>query len=153
MPKDVPDRIILLSIFNDMVLNKTSNEQMCISTAQQVADFSKDSKPSHWCRFSKGFKQGLCRHIWPGSEQSWNFDTIAIPEKITDIFARSENPVFPADGTCEERNVEIQSRNATIHFTSDPENMQMLMKLTLSCNQLYMFLSVAQTASQSSLMP
>ena len=82
-------------MFSDIVLNKASDEQMSLKSAKQVADFSKDVKPGHWC------------FIGPRSKQSWNYDTIAdtrekwdaIAGKMTDIFAESGHPVFPAAET------------------------------------------------------
>ena len=41
-------------------------------------------------------------------------------------------------------NVEVKRRQTATFFTAEKENVQMLMKLIQSCNQLCMFLSVAQ---------
>ena len=138
-PKNLPDSSIVMSMFNDIEFNRAGNEQMCINSAQQVAEFSIDFKP------------GRCRHIEPRSEQSWTYDTIedtrgkwdAIAEKMTDIFAQSGHPVFPALEKMKKGSLKSKSGTTTIHFTADNENVQMLMKLTLSCNQLCMFRSVA----------
>ena len=54
-------------------------------------------------QISNCFKPGYRCFIGLGSEQSWNYDTIAnarrkwhaIAEKVTDIFAQSGHPVFP----------------------------------------------------------
>ena len=43
-------------------------------------------------------------------------------------------------------NVEVKRRQTATFFTAEKENVQMLMKLIQSCNQLSMFLSVAQIA-------
>ena len=38
-PTNLPDRIILVCMFNDIDLNRAGNEQMCTGNAQQVAKF------------------------------------------------------------------------------------------------------------------
>ena len=44
--KNWPDSTIFMSMFNDIELNRAGNEQMCINSAQQVAEFSIDLKPT-----------------------------------------------------------------------------------------------------------
>ena len=66
-------------IFPDRTIFRADNEQMCIINAQHVANLSKDFEPGHW------------RHIGPGFEQSWNYDS-----KMTDIVAQLGHPVFQA---------------------------------------------------------
>ena len=87
---------------NDTELSRADNEQMCIS-AEQVADFSRDFQPSHWC------------HIGPRSEQSWNYDTIegtrgkldAIAENMKDILHQQDTSSCSRCGKYAERNVEV----------------------------------------------
>ena len=89
---------------------------------------SRDFKPGHRC-FSR-----------PGSELSWNFDTIA---DIRESGTQSGHKIFQLRNF-EVRNVEVKMPKTTIHVTADTENVQMFMKLILSCLQLCMFLLVAQ---------
>ena len=62
---------------------------------------------------------------------------------MTDIFAnQSGHPVFPAAENMKKGTWKSKGGKHTIHFTADTEHV--LMELTLSCNQLCIFLSVAQ---------
>ena len=67
----------------------------------------------------------------------------AIAEKMTDIFAQSFHPVFLAPEKMKKGTLKSKSVTTTIHSTADNENVLVLMKLILSCNQLCMFRSVA----------
>ena len=56
----------------------------------------------------------------------------------------SGHPVFPGADTRRKEHQNPKAKKPSTHFTTDPENMQLLMRLLLSCNQLCVFLSVAQ---------
>ena len=63
---------------------------------------------------------------------------------MTDIVAQSRDPVFPVADKMKKGTLKSNDGQTTIHFAGDTENLQMLMKLILSCNFLCMLLSVAQ---------
>ena len=147
-PKNSPDRIIFMSMLNGIELNRAGNDQMCILSAQHVADFSDNFKPGHWC------------HTGPASEESWNYDTNAdtrgkwdaVAETMTDIFAQSEHP-FSSCGIDEERDRSTPKAENHHPFTAGTQNVQMLMKLVLSCGEIFFRSPKSSTASLNSLTP
>ena len=79
--RDFPHRIIFMSMFNDIELDRARNGRTCINITQEVADYPRIS--SHVVGF-----------VGSGSKQSWGCGAVAdtrgkwdaIAEKMTDIF-------------------------------------------------------------------
>ena len=48
-PESLDERIILMSLFNDIEWTKKGNTEICLHNAEEVAAFATQFKPGHWC--------------------------------------------------------------------------------------------------------
>ena len=58
-PESSEDRIMIMSMVDDIELTKKGNTETCLHTAEELAAFAPKFKPRHWC-----FR-------WPPSEKTW----------------------------------------------------------------------------------
>ena len=63
LSRNSPNRIFLMSSFNDIELDRNGNEERCSNAAREAMIFSKDCNPGCWC------------FIRIGSHRSWNCDS------------------------------------------------------------------------------
>ena len=48
-PESFDERIIFMSMFNDIAWTKIGNTETCLHNAKEVAAFATQFKPGHWC--------------------------------------------------------------------------------------------------------
>ena len=97
-PPQFQGRIVLMSMFNDIVWGTTGNEQECIANATLVSLFAKDFPAGRWS------------FIGPGSEKKWYSIYIDRPQgerdRVAELmmiqFRESGHPVFRATSPCPE---------------------------------------------------
>ena len=59
-PEEFTDRIIFMSLFNDIDWSKRGNDEICISNAEKFKDYAMKFLRGHWT------------FLGPGSEKKWN---------------------------------------------------------------------------------
>ena len=128
-----------MSMFNDIELNRAGNEQMRIkqrsTSCRCLQGLQGRSLPPHFAQIRAVLELRLDRiHSRKVGRNCGSDDR---------HFRTVGTSSFPGPEKVMKGTLKRKGGNATIHVSAEVENVQMLMKLILSCNQLCMYLSVA----------
>ena len=67
-PENFSDRIIFMSMFNDIELERKDNEDSCPLTSRKIKEYASNFNDGHWAFLGPGEKnkwyQGICSRIW-----------------------------------------------------------------------------------------
>ena len=132
-PANFKGRIIFMSMFNDIVWDAKGNEKISENKSKRVEEYARRFPRGHWS------------FLGPGSEKKWYvtynskpngcWDRIA--EKIMQIFPRSGHPIFRCVSALERGQLRSKGGGrTTIHFTASDDNVQLLLNMVISINQL-----------------
>ena len=138
-PEQFLDRIIFMSMFNDIEWTKKNNEEICTSMSQQVKQYAIRFQKGHWTV------------IGPGD------DRIGMEQEITDQkedgmlqqqrwYGSSRRPIIPSSQVSLLQVVEFWNKwkiKTSIHFNAEMTNSDSLFKIIFSANQLSIYGAVA----------
>ena len=139
-PENFTSRIIFMSMFNDIVWDAKGNDEICENTSKTLKEYAGRFPRGHWS------------FLGPGSEKKWygtydckpdgSWDRTA--EKMLLNFAGSGRPIFRGTSALERGEFRSKGRGSTtIHFTARDDNVQLLLKMIISVNQLSLYGAVA----------
>ena len=138
------DRIIFMSMFNDIDWTRKGNDGICISNSEKVKTYAK--------RFSQGHWTFLC----PGDEKKWYGTLHYTPEGKWDTTATQMVERCKDTGHPEIKSISALSRGIlkkknnrdTIHFNADASNTELLFRIIHSVNQLSIYGAVSNWREQ-----
>ena len=145
VPADFKGRIICMSMFNDIEWEARGNEESCENNSKRVEEYARRFPRGHWS------------FLGPGSEKKWYATYKSKPngcwdrtaEKMMQHFQRSGHPIFRCTSAL--RRGQLRSKGGgrtTIHFTACDENVQLLLKMIISVNQLSLYGAVADSIKE-----
>ena len=139
-PEQFNDRIIFMSMYNDMVWREKGNTEKCEFNSRTVANQA------------RRFHRGQWSFLGPGSEKEWcgtysdkldgKWDEMA--EQMMLNFSEAAHPIFPATSALERG--ELKSKGGgkkTIHFNGSEENIELILRTIISANQLTIYEAAA----------
>ena len=89
-PDQFEDRVMIVSMYNDIEVDKTANEAMSQNIAAEIAQFAKRFKPGHWTFIGLGSGEK-----WDGSmADEWDGRWDSTAEVMMKQVAQSGHPVF-----------------------------------------------------------
>ena len=125
-PEHFKDRIIFMSIFNDIEWDAQGNKEQCEYNSQAVAECARKFPRGH----SSFLEYGTCTHKPDGS-----WDRMA--EEMMANFSRSGHPIFRASSAFERGELRSKGgRKKSIHFNVSNETIELLLRTVISANQL-----------------
>ena len=135
-PEDFKDRIIFMSMFNDIVRKK--NDEHCISNAEEVWNYAMKFLPGHWTFLGPGSEEKWCgdSHVQKGQ---WN----CTANKIGQRFKETRHPFFKSTSALSRGILKERRGRCTIHFNGDFMNTELLFPTVHSVNQLSVHGAVA----------
>ena len=143
-PETFTDRILLMSMFNDISCDRKGNKEECLANARVVKVLV------------KRFGVGQWSFIGPGSEKKWYsgenspqgaFDNIA--EEMLLEFAESGHPTFRATTPLSRSILKSKGHGKlSIHFTADNPTIETVFRLINSANQLNIYGAVANICEE-----
>ena len=134
------DRIIFMSMYNDIVWGETGNTERCEYNSQTVANYA------------RRFPRGRWSFLGLGSEKKWYgtySDTPNGPwdktaEQMMLNFARTSHPIFRASSALERRELRSKEKGKkSIHFNGSEENIELLLRNVISAIRLSVHGAVA----------
>ena len=139
-PEQFNERIIFMSMFNDIVWGAQGNEEKCKSNVHEVADSVRRFLRGHWS------------FLGPGSEKKWYGTYSDKPDRAWDTtdedlmleFAETTRPMLRASSALERG--ELRSKGGSkkiIHFNVSEQNVQLILRTVMSDNQLSIYEAVA----------
>ena len=133
------ERILFMSMFNDISCDRKDNKDECLRNAESVKVFA------------RRFGIGQWSFIGPGSEKKWysaeNSPQGAwddIEEQMLLEFAESGHPIFRATTPLSRGQMKSKGKGkVSIHFAADQGTIGTIYRIILSANQLSVYGAVA----------
>ena len=139
-PENFTGRIIFMSMFNDIVWDQKGNNEICENNSKTIQ------------KYARRFPRGHLSFLGSGSEKKWygtydhkpdgSWDRTA--EKMLLNFAETKHPIFR--GTSALERVDLRSKGGgekSIHFNGSTQNIELLLQMVISVNQLSIYGAVA----------
>ena len=129
-----------MSMFNDIVWDQKGNNETC----------ENNSKTIH--KYARRFTRGHLSFLGPGSEKKWygiydhkpdvSWDRTA--EKMLLNFAETKHPIFFGTSVLERGDLRRKGGGKkSIHFNGSTQNIELLLQMVISVNQLTIYGAVA----------
>ena len=138
-PETFTERILFMSMFNDISCDRKDNKDECLKNAEFVKTFAKRFGIVQWS------------FIGPGSEKKWYpsedspqgaWDHVA--EDMLLKFAESGHPLFRATTPLSRGQLKSKGKGkVSIHFSADQDTVDTIYRIILSVNQLSVYGAVA----------
>ena len=139
-PADFKDKIIFMSMFNDIVWREPGNTENSENNSVTVANYA------------RRFPRGRWSFLVPGTEKKWYGTYEGIPsgswnrtaEKMLLNLAGSGHPILCCTSALERGQLRSKrGGKTTTHFTAGDENVQLLLKMVMSVSQHSLYGAVA----------
>ena len=143
-PEQFLDRIIFMSMLNNIEWTKKNYEEICILNSQQVKQYAQRFQTGHWTFIGLGNERK-----WHGTrdhrpEGRWN----TAAAKMRRIFKETNHIVFTSVSALS-RGILKQGKNKTsIHFNTEIPNSELLFKMIFFANQLSIYGAVSNWCDQ-----
>ena len=111
-PEKFTDRIIFMSMFNDIDWTRKRNDGICISNSEKVKAYEKRFSRGHWT------------FLGPGDEKSFKEDSTAT--QMMERFKDTGHPVFKSISALSRGILKKKFNRDTIHFNADASNTEFL---------------------------
>ena len=145
-PENFTGKIIFMSMFNDIVWDAGRNEQLCVHNSKTIKEFAERFPRGHWSFLDPGSEEE-----WYGTydckpDGSWN----RTAEKMQLNFAGSSHPIFRCTSALERGELRSKAGGKTsIHFNRSTQNIELLLQMVISVNQLSVYGAVADMIEES----
>ena len=142
-PEEFKDRIIFMSMFNDIDWSKRKNDENCILNAEKVKNYAMKFSQGHWTFLGPGSEEK-----WYGSSsyaQKGEWDSLA--NKMVQQFKETGHPVFKSISALSRGILKKKGRD-TINFNGDSPNTELLFHTIHSVNQLSIYGAVTNWCQQ-----
>ena len=121
-PEKFEDRIIVVSMLNDIDWTRRGNSEQCVSNSEIVKNCAKRFSRGHWA-----FHGLVSEKKWYGNqsypqEGKWQ----ATAGQMVERFEESGHPVFKSVSPLARGILRRKNNKETIHFTADASNTEML---------------------------
>ena len=131
-PENFGDRIIFMSMFNDIVLDKKRNVELCTTTSREIKEYNIRFKDGHWAflgpggksKWYQGYVQSICGIL----------DLRA--SKMLEDFENSGHPVLQRISPLSRGILKRKNDRNRVHFNGEYYNIDLLYRTAQSANQL-----------------
>ena len=144
-PEKYTDRIIFTSVYNDIEWREKGNTERCEYNSQTAANYARRFPRGRWSFMGLGTEKKWCETYSDKPDGSWD----RTAEMMYNLHERSGHPFFRPSSAFEKG--ELRSKvhgKKSIHFNGSEENIQLLLRMIISPNQLSVYGSVAQSCNE-----
>ena len=145
-PEELTDRIMFMSMFNDIDRTKKGNDEICISNAHKVKDYTIRFLQGHWTFPGPGSEK-----IWyGGSSYPPNGEWDSTANEMVQRFRDTGHPVFKIKSTSALSRGILKRKKGfeTLQFNGDSSHTGLLFQTIRSVNQLSIYGAVATWSEQ-----
>ena len=130
-------RIIFISMFNDIVWDTKGNDELCENNSKTIKKYAERFPCGHWS------------FLLRGSEKKWYGTFDCKTERMLQNFAGSGHPIFRCTSGLERGELRSKGGGMTsIHFSGSAQNIELLLQMVLSVNQLSIHGAVADVIEE-----
>ena len=141
-PGHFTDRIIFMSMFNDVVWDAKGNKERCEYNYRQLRFMLANSLAVIGLSWSLDLKRNGTERTLTKPDGSWNQS----PENKLLNFSGSSHPIFRA--SCALERGELRSKEERRHFNGSHENIELLLCTVISANQLSVYGAIADLCNE-----
>ena len=141
------DRIIFMSMYNDIEWGGRGNPEICEHNSQTVASYARKYPRGHWSFLGPGSEKKFYGTYSDKPDGAW--DKTAGQMMLN--FAETSHPVVRASSAFERG--ELKSKGGgkkSIHFNGSSEHVELLLRMAISANQLSVYGAVADLCRELS---
>ena len=137
LPESFKDRIIFMSIYNDIDWDRKGNEESCERNSSSVAKYARKFPKGHWSFLGPGSEEKWYATLAHKLDGSWN----RVAEQMMIAFAESGHPVFRRSSALSRGPPKSKGGGRTsTHYNAELATAGLLL---LSVNQLSIFRDIA----------
>ena len=144
--EQVNDRIIFMSMYNDIVWREEGNTEKRVTNSAVVSKHARGIPCVRWS------------FLGPGSEQKWYTNCSDKPDgnwdrtsemMILQLTTESGHPIFRASSAFERRNLRSNKHGKkSTHFNESEGNIELLLRTVISVNQLSIYGALADLCKE-----
>ena len=145
-PENFTDRIIFMSMFNDIYLDKKGYEDTCNTTSRKIKEYASRFNDGHWA------------FLGHGEESKW-YQGCAIncggkldlrASQMVEDFENSRHPVFQGISPLGRGILKRENNRNTVDFNGEYDNIDLLYRTVHSANQLCIYGAVTKWCGKQS---
>ena len=141
------DRIIFMSMYNDIEWGEEGNTERCEYNSQTVAKYARIFTRGHWSFLGLGSEKRWSGTYTDKPDGSWD----QVAGNMMTNFSESGHPTFRASSVFERgelRSKEHDKKSA--HFIGSDKNIELLLRTVISANQLSVYGAIADVRNELS---
>ena len=144
-PENFTGRIMFMSMFNDIVWDVEGNDELCLINSKTIKEYAERFPRGHWSFLGRASEKK-----WYGTydckpDGSWN----RTAEKNAGELRRIRSSDIPWYQCLGERRIKTQRRRKYINtLDGSTQNIELLLKMVISINQLSLYGAVADTIEE-----
>ena len=123
-PEKFEDRIIFVSMFNDIEWTKRGNPEQFISNSEQVKNYAKRFPRRHLKFLGPGDEKKWYGTLSCTTEGKWNSTAAQMVER----FKETRHPIFKSISALSRGILKRKKNRNTIHFNADASNTEFLFR-------------------------
>ena len=132
-----------MSVFNDIAWDAKGNKALCENNSKRVEEHARRFPRGRWSFLGPGSEKN--RYGTYDGEPAWN----RTAEKMLQNFKDSGHPIFRCTSALERGQLRSKGGGrTTIHFTASDDNVQLLLRMVISVNQLSLYGAVADLITE-----
>ena len=138
-PENFIGSIIFMSLFHYILWDSKPTDDICGNNSKTITEYAERFPCGHWS------------FLGPGSEKNWygtydrkpdgSWDRTA--QRMLPNFTETEHPVFVEPVSWRERRFKKGSGKKSMHFNGSNQNIELLLQMVISVNQLSIYGAVA----------
>ena len=132
-------------MLSDIVWDAKGHDELCVNNSKTIKEYAKRFPRGHWSSLGPGSEKKWYG-IYDGKpDVSWN----RTAEKMLQNFKDSGHPIFRCTSTLERGQLRSKGGGkTTIHFNGSTENIELLLQIVISVNQLSLHGAVADMIAE-----
>ena len=144
-PEHFTDKIIFMSVYNDIAWGEKGHTERCDFNSHTVADYARKFPRGHWSFLGPGSEEkwyGTCTNRPDGS---WNQSV----ENMIANFSGSGHTIFRASSASETGKLRSKGGGKkSMHISGSDENIELLLRSVISANQFSIYGAVADLCNE-----
>ena len=128
-PEEFTDRIIFMSMLNDIDWSKRGNDEICISNAERVKDFAKRFLQGHWTFLGSGSE----KKWYGGSSYPHKGEWDSTASEMVQRFKETGHPVFKSASALSCGLLKRKKGFESLHFNGYTVNTELLFQTNSFC--------------------
>ena len=146
-PEQFNDRIIFMSMYNDIVCGEKGNTERCEYNSQTAANYARRFPRARSSFLGAGSEKKLCGTYSDKPDRAWD----KTAEQMMMNFSESGHPIFRAFRAIERRELRSKEKDLkSIHFNGSEENIELLLRTIISANQVSVYGALADLCRELS---